>query len=78
MKLCETSSPLSDNFDAIYFRRYLRYAVPVAHPRYKREFDDQTVAGSQGDNFSRSLVAVYAQGLGTSKGARVNYVIKPE
>lgn len=46
----------------IIFFRYNRYYVPVAHPRYKREFVDQTVIENHGDNFSRSIVAVCPQG----------------
>lgn len=45
-----------------YYCRYHRYYVPVAHPRYKREFHDKVIIESHGDNFSRSIVAVYPQG----------------
>lgn len=41
---------------------YNKYYVPIAHPRYKREFSDEVVMKSNGDDFSRSLVAVYPQG----------------
>lgn len=46
-----------------WFCRYLRYYVPVAHPRYQREFHDKVIIQSHGDNFSRSVVAVYPQGI---------------
>lgn len=38
--------------------------IPVSHPRYKREFADEVIKNSHNDNFSRSIVAVYPQGLG--------------
>lgn len=42
---------------------YTKFYVPIAHPRYKREFSDKDIISSNGDGFSRSLVAVYPQGI---------------
>lgn len=42
---------------------YNKYYVPIAHPRYKREFSDREIIKSNGDDFSRSLIAVYPQGI---------------
>lgn len=37
--------------------------MPVAHPRYKREFVDEEIMKNHDDNFARSIVAVYPQGM---------------
>ncbi|XP_065210237.1 protein arginine N-methyltransferase 5 [Planococcus citri] len=47
---------------------YSKYYVPIAHPRFKREFCDEDIIKSNGDDFSRSLVAVYPQDC-------INYIV---